>query len=493
MPLFTEEEKEYQRVVLPQLVAAGVLAPCRSNWSAKPKLVRKDNGKLRLVNTFCALNKATIKDAYPMRRLEPIIDAIGQDKIRVLFQCDAANGYYAVRNNLDDAYKTAFPSLHGRPCYLRMGQGLAGAPRTYSKLKDIVFGVIPAKRGENSEPPLSEVDPDVTCEYYMDDDLGGATTVDKLIWFLHNHYFPRVAWAKLTLSPSKCRFFSEEIKVLGFQKTWEGVRPHFKKQDVILNYPAPTNEKEMEHFLCLLPYFSDCIPGRADLATIIRSAVRVERSLETINGKRRRVKKDLGFEWTADCQRAFDRIKQAMKTSVIAGGDPTRQYHLATDASGTGAGGVLIQLDSKHPPGTSMFDVPENEQKVIKFLSFKFSDAETRYHTTEREFLSLLLAAKKCRHLICGSPFPVKVYTDHMAVLHILKDADNGRGRIAQWQYRLGEYNLEITHVPGKKMIVADRFSRLRSFPEPTPDTRELALRHEKLKLLEIVFIAYVD
>lgn len=474
MPLFTEEEKQWQKETLPQLIKSGVLAPCRSNWSAKPKFVRKTNGRLRMVNAFNALNNNTIKDAYPMRRMEPIVDALGQEKIRVLFQCDAANGYYAVPNHIDDAYKTAFPTYHGQLCYLRMGQGLTTAPRTYSKLKDTVFGVIPAANGE--EPALADVHPNVVCQYFMDDNLGGATTVDELIWFLHEHYFPRIAWAHLTLSPSKCRFFTNNIKVLGLEKSEHGIRPSADKREVIGNYPIPRDTKELEHFLNLLPYLSDCIPGRADLARVMQSAGTSTRHMATVNGRRQRVVTEGEFKWTADCQTAFERAKKAIVETAVVGGDPQIQYHRATDASGTGAGGVLIQLKG-HPPGTHLFDTPMEDQKVVKFLSFKFTDVQTRYHTTKREFLSLLLCAEKCRHLICGSPFPVKVYTDHMAIIHILANADNGHGQIAQWQYKLGEYNMDVIHVPGKLMKVADGLSRLRQFPEMAHGIEEVGMQ----------------
>lgn len=468
VPLWTTAETEFQREKLPPLMKSGVLAQCRSDWSTKPKYVQKKDGdpkNLRMVNTFIVLNKYTIKCSYPGRRLEPILESIGQDKLKVFFQVDAANGYYAVPLNPDDAYKTAFPTIYGSLCYLRMGQGLTGASGTYLKLKDTVFGHIPDGKG-GFEPPLGEADTDVSCHFYMDDDIGGATDVDRLAAFLHEHYFPRLAWAKLTLSPKKCRFFTDMLTVLGWEISGLGRQPVQSKRDVIGNWPVPKNEQELLQFTYMLPYLQDLIPGKADLINIMKRAIKTERRMEEDkDGKRHRVVKALGFEWDADCQKAFDLARTAIRDHIVSGGDPSLQYHLATDASGTGAGGVLVQIPGA-PPGTNMFDRPMSEHRVIKFISKKFIDAQTRYHNTEREFLSLLLCLDEVRYLISGSPFPTMVYTDHSAILNILSNADNGRGRISRWQYEIGEYNLELHHIPGKKMVVADGLSRLREFPE---------------------------
>jgi hypothetical protein len=462
MPLYTEEEKQFMSKMIPQLMTAGVLAPCRSTWCTKTKFVRKKSGKLRMVHQFMALNDATIKDAYPMTRIESVINTLGQSRLKAHFQCDAANGYWAVPLDIDDAWKTAFPTACGQVCYLRMGQGLCGAPRTYSLLKMTAMGPIPAPQ---AEPALSEVSPDVGFEAYMDDDLGGATSVDILMDFLFDHYFPRLSWAKLTLNPDKCRFFSTRLDVLGFVKDSYGIRPSQDKQEVITQMEAPQSEEELAHFCALLPYIADCcLPGKADLVMVMKTAIRRETKMVEVEGKRKRMTRKLGFHWTQDCQSAFERIKMAVSANCTSGGDPTLQYHLSTDASATGLGGVLFQLPG-HPSGTLPSSVPATEYSIVKYLSFQMTDVQTRYHTTEREFLAVLMSLEKVRYLVCGSPFPVKLYTDHTAVKDILRNGDAATGRIARWQHRFGEYNYEIMHVPGKEVAVADGLSRLGKFP----------------------------
>jgi hypothetical protein len=78
-----------------------------------------------------------------------------------------------------------------------MGQGLTGAPMTYSRLKDLMAGPIPEP---NAEPPISGITPDGTCafEYFVDDDMAASVSFEAQFRFLHKVYFPRIAWSKLT-------------------------------------------------------------------------------------------------------------------------------------------------------------------------------------------------------------------------------------------------------------------------------------------------------
>ena len=95
------------------------------------------------------------------------------------------------------------------------------------------------------------------------------------------------------------------------------------------------------------------------------------------------------------------------------------------------------------------------------FMSQMFQPAETRYVTTEKEALAVIRGLQSCRHLVLGSPHSVKVYTDHRALLTIIPSDDDCSRRISHWQTKLQEYNLEISYIPGKSLVVADGLSRM--------------------------------
>ena len=163
-----------------------------------------------MVNIFCPINAATIKSNYPMRRIEPILNSLSQGTYQgPKFQADASNGYYAIPLWEGHAYKTAFSCTMGQFCYNVMGQGLSGAPHTYSRLKDIAMGYIPYPdpeatiQGENVDHSG-----EVVYEYFLDDDYAVSTSFESLFRFLHHRYFPRLSWAWLALKPRKTRFFA---------------------------------------------------------------------------------------------------------------------------------------------------------------------------------------------------------------------------------------------------------------------------------------------
>jgi len=99
--------------------------------------------------------------------------------------------------------------------------------------------------------------------------------------------------------------------------------------------------------------------------------------------------------------------------------------------------------------------------KIVMFISKGFLPAETRYSTTEREALAILRCHEEVWWLVLGSPFSTKVYTDHKALLGLLRK-DDAHGRIVRWQVRLAEYDVEYIHIPGKENVLADGMSRMK-------------------------------
>lgn len=103
-------------------------------------------------------------------------------------------------------------------------------------------------------------------------------------------------------------------------------------------------------------------------------------------------------------------------------------------------------------------------KKPVMFMSFGLADAETRYYTTKKEVLAVLRCLEEVRWLVYRSKFSVLLYTDHMAILGIMRGSDNPSARVIRWQYRLQEYNLEVVYVPRKLQQVADGLSRIPSW-----------------------------
>jgi hypothetical protein len=340
-----------------------------------------------------------------------------------------------------------------------------------------------AKASTHAELPISGIAPDGNSafEYFVDDDMGASVSFEDQFRFLHESYFPRIAWSKLTLSPAKSSFLMPRVNGLKFVGGPLGLRPSADKVKAIRAYPVPTNEAEIDKFLFMTTYIRKFIPGRAEYARIMKEAVvRIAESIPgsgCVNspggegrrsGKRKLLMKAIGFEWKKEQQDAFDAIKHAIINNACWGGDPTYQYHLATDASASAYGGVLFQLPAL-PTGTKLEKGNKDEMRILQFVSKSFTDPETRYHTTEREGLAVIRCLDEVRWLVMQAmDIPVMVDTDHKALLSILdgslaKDPPNAArsARIDRWQLRLAEYNLKFQHIPGVENKIADGLSRL--------------------------------
>ena len=313
--LYTPKERKWMESNIPKLMEAGIIEHSFSPWSHRTKFVPKKDGDLRMVHMYCPINATTIPNAYPMKRIEPVLNNLLQPGLSVYFQADAANGYWAVPLTPEHAYKTAFDTHMGQYHYLRMGQGLAGAPQTYTRLKDIFSGPIP---GPDPEPALGNTDIPGAFETFVDDDYGAHASFKDQFRFLHEHYFPRLMWSGLTIKPKKSGFFLDSIAPLGFEASGKGLRPSCDKVAAIRDYPTPKSMDELKAFLHLTTYLRRFIPGRCDQSLIVKSAATYESYDEWIqhnsgrydkNGKPiRRPRRVIKWEWGEKYQEAFEKL-----------------------------------------------------------------------------------------------------------------------------------------------------------------------------------------
>src|SRR5256885_4609998 len=158
------------------------------------------------------------------------------------------------------------------------------------------------------------------------------------------------------------------------------------------------------------------------------------------------LKKDIPFEWTNKQQNAFDYLKKRlMEAPILQYPDFNKPFLIYTDASGTGLGAVLSQLND------------EGKECVIAYASRSLNKAECNYGITDQECLAIVWAVKHFEQYLGLLPF--KVVTDHFA-LKFLQTAEMPTGRRAQWIMYLQQFDFEIVHRLGKENKNADALSR---------------------------------
>ena len=167
----------------------------------------------------------------------------------------------------------------------------------------------------------------------------------------------------------------------------------------------------------------------------------------------------IGWSWGERQDKSFAAIKKAVIERALYGGSDHRQYHLATDASKTGMGGVLFQLIDCEP-GTRVTTLNRKNMRIVMFISLRLEGVEPRYSTTEQEALAVWRCLKEVSWLVQGSAHPVLVYKDHSALIHLLK-GDDAHGKIARGQQKLSEFDVEYVHIPASQNVIADGLSRM--------------------------------
>ena len=184
-----------------------------------------------------------------MHLVDEVLETVIKPTYTNWFIADASNGYWAVRIKPGDEHKAAFITPHGLYLYLRMGQGLKGAPHTYSQFTDLVFGPLPRMETIEKMPSVIGTHADCGFSPFMDDHIGGFTDYDAQFRFLHEMYFPRITFGPVYLSGTKTRAFYTSLEVLGFTSSMEGLRPSVRHQDRFRSWPTPRNQEELEAFI----------------------------------------------------------------------------------------------------------------------------------------------------------------------------------------------------------------------------------------------------
>lgn len=113
-----------------------IIRPSNSPWCSRILPVRKQDNSLRLCIDFRRLNTLTIKDSYPLPRLDEILDQLSGASY--FTSLDATCGYNQIAIDEGSTQKTAFSYKNGLYEFTRMPFGLCNAPSTFQRVMDIV-------------------------------------------------------------------------------------------------------------------------------------------------------------------------------------------------------------------------------------------------------------------------------------------------------------------------------------------------------------------
>ena len=258
----------------------------------------------------------------------------------------------------------------------------------------------------------------------------------------------------LHLKLKKCKFGVKEVDFLGLILWPEEIAMDPTKLSSITEWPTPTKVKDIRSFLGFANYYQRFIGNFSSIAHPLIDLT----------------KKKQEWRWTSSCQKAFDLLKEEFsKQPVLSLPDLNKPFAIATDASKDASGGILLQPDSN------------GEWHSCSYLSQSFSPTERNYDIYDRELLAVIQGLKTWKHYLHGSPFPVKVFTNHKNLLYF-KEPHKLNRRQARWMLDISNYDLKLIHVPGKELAGPDALPwRPDLIPKENIDNDQLTLLPESL------------
>jgi hypothetical protein len=122
---------------LQELLDKGYIHPSSSPWGSPALFVKKKDGSLRMCVDYCLLNAVTIKNKYPLLRIDVLFDQLAGAK--VFSKIDVRSSYHQIKIRASDVPKTAFSTKYGLYEFLVMSFGLTNAPAYFMYLMNSVF------------------------------------------------------------------------------------------------------------------------------------------------------------------------------------------------------------------------------------------------------------------------------------------------------------------------------------------------------------------
>ncbi|GAU51804.1 hypothetical protein TSUD_415920, partial [Trifolium subterraneum] len=387
---------------LEELLEKKFIRPSVSPWGAPVLLVKKKEGSMRLCIDYRQLNKATIKNKYPLPRIDDLMDQLVG--ACVFSKIDLRSGYHQIRVKTEDVPKTAFRTRYGHYEYTVMPFGVTNAPGVFMEYMNRIFH--------------SFLDKFVVV--FIDDILVYSKSEEK-----HKEHLRIVLQIlkekKLYVKLSKCEFWLEEVSFLGDVISSGGIVVDPAKVDAVTKWGTPESVSEIRSFLGLAGYYRRFIEGFSKMALPLTLLTR----------------KDQAFVWDEKCEKSFQELKEKLTTApVLILPDAKESFVVYCDASKLGLGGVLMQ-----------------KGKVVAYASRQLKVHERNYPTHDLELAAVVFALKVWRHYLYGSRF--EVFSDHKSLKYLFDQKElNMRQR--RWLEFLKDYDFELSYHPGKANVVAD-------------------------------------
>ncbi|GKA20839.1 putative reverse transcriptase domain-containing protein, partial [Tanacetum coccineum] len=402
----TPSELEELSGQLKELQDKGFIRPSLSPWGAPVLFVKKKDGSFRMCIDYRELNKLTVKNRYPLPRIDDLFDQLQGSQF--FSKIDLRSGYHQLRVYEDDIPKTTFRTRYGHFEFTVMPFGLTNEPAIFMDLMNRVC-----------RPYL-----DKFVIVFIDDILIYSKTQEEHVEHLRL-VLELLKKEKLYAKFSKCEFWLREVQFLGHVINGNEIHVDPSKIEAVKNWKAPRTLTEVRSFLGLAWYYR----------RFIENFTKIAKSFTILTQKSKT------SDWGEEQELAFQTLKDKLcNVPVLALPDGPKDFVVYCDASGIGLGCVLMQRG-----------------KVIAYASRQLKIHKENYTTHDLELGAAVFPLKIWRHYLYGTKSVI--YTDHKSLQHIFSQKElNMRHR--RWIELFSDYVYKIRYHPGKANMVDDALSR---------------------------------
>ncbi|GKB55769.1 putative reverse transcriptase domain-containing protein [Tanacetum coccineum] len=327
---------------LQELTDRGFIRPSTSPWGAPVLFVKKKDGSFRMCIDYRELNKLTIKNRYPLPRIDDLFDQLQGSS--VYSKIDLRSGYHQLRVREEDIPKTAFRTRYGHYEFQVMPFGLTNAPAVFMDLMNRV------------------------CKPYLDKFV--IVFIDDILIYSRNEeehanhlriILELLRKEKLYAKFSKCDFWIHIVQFLGHLIDNQGLHVDPAKIEAVKNWTSPTTPTEVRQFLGLAGYYR-----------------RLQGFSKIVKPLTKLTQKNKNYIWGEEQESAFQLLKQKLcEAPILALPEGNDNFVVYCDASLQGLGVVLMQ-----------------REKVIAYASRQLKPHEENYTTHDLELGAVIFALK---------------------------------------------------------------------------------------------------
>ena len=341
-------------VQLQELLDKGFIRPSTSPWGAPVLFAKKKDKTLRLCIDYRQLNRVTIKNRYPLPRIDNLFDQLRG--ARVYSKIDLRTGYHQLRVRDIDIPKTTFRTRYGHFEFTVMLFGLTNVPASFMDLMHRVF-----------QPYLDQF-----VIVFVDDIL----IYSQSEW--EHEYHLRIVLQllrdhQLYAKFNKCEFWLTKVRFLGPVVSPSRVLIDPEKVEAVMTWERPKSVFEIRSFLGLAGYYKRFIEDFSRKAAPMTRLTR----------------KEVKFEWDDRCEEAFQDLKRRLTLALILIVlDRGQGYTVYCDASRAGLRCALMQSG-----------------RVVAYGSRQLKNHEQNYPTHDMELAAVVFSLKIWRHYLYGEEF----------------------------------------------------------------------------------------